>query len=446
MLELIGSIPLFGGFLTAALALIVVLLVIIFIHEYGHYIVGRWCGIHAEVFSMGFGPVLASRIDKRGTKWQISAIPFGGYVRFLGDADASSRNDQSVIDAMDAETRSRSFHGAKLYKKALTVSAGPVANFILSSLIFAGVILAAGIVTERPIIGALKPLPTATIGLKPQDVITKINDVTVATYDDLLNYARNVETIAPQQVYTVERDGNVITTTGPFPLLPLVNSVQPQSAAMEAGLLVGDLILSIDGQKLISFSQLQDVVFASKGRELALEIWRDGEVSTVKLAAKLVDLPDGNGGFTQRTLIGISGGLFYEPETRGVGLLEAAKLGVTQTGDIITGSLNGLYHMVKGAISTCNMQGFVGIAESSRDAASQGIEQFIWFIAVLSTEIGMLNLFPIPVLDGGHLVFFGYEAISGKPPSEKALNLMMSAGLFLIISLMVFALVNDFIC
>lgn len=446
MLDLINSIPLFGGFLTVVIAFIVVLSVIIFIHEYGHYIVGRWCGIHAEVFSMGFGPILKAWTDKRGTRWQIAAIPFGGYVRFLGDADASSKSDPAAIAAMDDDLRAKSFHGAPLYKKALTVAAGPMANFILSSLIFMGVILTSGIATERPTIGALKPLPADTTGLEVGDVITKINGTSVASYQDLLSYARAAVSPGLVQDYLVERNGNLVETTGPFPLLPLVNSVQPQSAAMAAGIEIGDLILSVDGKKLATFSDLQAVVHTSQGREMTLDIWRDGEILPIKLSAKLVDVPDGEGGFTQRTLIGITGGLFYEPLTRAPGFFEVAGLGVSQTGAIITGSLNGLYHMVSGAISTCNMQGFVGIAKTSGDAAQQGIESFVWFIAVLSTAIGMLNLFPIPVLDGGHLVFFAYEAITGKPPNERALDIMMRIGLFFILSLMAFALLNDFIC
>ena len=209
---------------------------------------------------------------------------------------------------------------------------------------------------------------------------------------------------------------------------------------------MGDLILSVDGAPITAFSELQAKVSASDGREMALAVWRGGEVMDFTLAAKVVDMPDGNGGFVKRTLIGITGGLFFEAETVTPGPIEALSIGVSQTGRIITGSLNGLWHMVSGAISSCNMQGFVGIAKTSGDAASQGLASFIWFIAVLSTAIGMLNLFPIPVLDGGHLVFFGYEALTGKPPNERVMQIMMSAGLFLIIALMVFALGNDFFC
>jgi regulator of sigma E protease len=445
-LELISSIPLFGGFLSTIISFIAVLSIIIFIHEFGHYIVGRWSGIHAEVFSMGFGPVVKSWHDKRGTRWQLAAIPFGGYVKFLGDADASSRNDPEVLAKMDPEARARSFHGAKLYKKALTVAAGPVANFILSSVIFTGVILVSGLATEQPTIGALKSLPQATNTIQTGDVILSINGVKTPDYNALYDYARGDSVISATQNYQVLRDGKPIAAIGPFPLLPLIDNVQPQSAAMAAGLKIGDLIQSVDGKSITAFRQLQSLVAASKGKPLVLKIWRDGAVKDVRLSAKKVDIPDGKGGFEKRVLIGITGGLFFAPKTTTPGLFEAAKRGVAQTGTIITSSLTGLGYMISGAISSCNLQGPVGIAKTSGDAASQGFASFIWFIAVLSTAIGLLNLFPIPVLDGGHLVFFAYEAVAKRPPSDRVMNVMMSAGLFLVIGMMVFGLGNDFFC
>jgi len=443
--ELIGSIPLLGGTIATLIAFIVALSVIVTVHEYGHYIVGRWCGIHAEVFSLGFGKVLFSRKDKRGTQWQLAAIPFGGYVKFLGDADASSRNDPNVLATMDAETRSRSFHGAALYKKALTVAAGPVANFLLSIAIFMGLVLSTGLATDVPTVGKILPLPQATTQLKKGDVIVSIDGTKVPDYRALYAYGRTAIPKAKQS-YKIRRDGKGMTVTGPFPLLPLVQSVQPQSAAMAAGLEPGDVILSVDGKPLVAFSDLVRVVGASDGQPLKLSVWRAGRVLPFTLSAKMMDVPDGAGGFKSRALIGVSGSLFFEPQTVAPSLWQAVNIGVGRTWSIAASSLNGLYSMIKGKISTCNLQGPIGMASIAGDTASQGMPDFINFIAVLSTAIGLLNLFPIPVLDGGHLAFFGYEAIFRRPPAERVMNVLMTVGLVFVLGLMVFAFSMDILC
>jgi regulator of sigma E protease len=231
-----------------------------------------------------------------------------------------------------------------------------------------------------------------------------------------------------------------------FPLLPIVQSVAPQSAAIEAGLEEGDVIRAVNGEPINAFSQLREEVDASEGAPLDLTVWRDGETLEITLSPRRTDLPLPDGGFETRWLIGITGGLIFDPETVRVGPAAALWSGVEQTGFIIRSSLSGLWHMITGAISSCNLQGPIGIAETSGAAASQGIDDFIWFIAVLSTAVGLLNLFPIPVLDGGHLIFHAYEAVAGRPPSDKALRVFMTVGLTLLLSLMLFALTNDIFC
>ena len=438
-------IPDFGGLAFTLLAFIAALSVIVAIHEYGHYIVGRWSGIHAEVFSVGFGPVLLSRVDRHGTKWQIAALPFGGYVKFLGDADAASGKDAAAIDALDIEERRRSMHGAPLWARSATVAAGPVFNFILSILIFAAVLVVSGRPADEPIVGMPVPLPADMATLEAGDLITSIDGAPIETLADVFTVARELppsETVT----YGVERAGQAVEVEASFPLLPIVQSVAPQSAAMGAGLEEGDVIRSVDGTPIHAFSQLRDAVDASEGAALALSVWRAGETLDVTLSPRRTDLPMPEGGFETRWLIGITGGLIFDPETVRVGPLDAVWAGVEQTGFVIRSSLSGLWHMITGAISSCNLQGPIGIAETSGAAASQGIDDFIWFIAVLSTAVGLLNLFPIPVLDGGHLLFHAYEAVAGKPPSDKALRVFMTVGLTLLLSLMLFALTNDIFC
>lgn len=441
---MIDLLPSFGGFIGTLGAFVLALSVIVAIHEYGHYIVGRWCGIHAEVFSLGFGPVLFSTFDRHGTRWQLAALPFGGYVKFLGDADAASGKDGSQISEMTPEEAKRTMHGAALWRRSATVAAGPVFNFILSIVVFAGVMWAQGVAVETPTVGTLKELPGQQASLQEGDEILAVAGTEVANFSELYTLTDTLP-LGPTD-YTVLRDDQRVDVTGPFPMPPRIDQLHPQSAAMDVDLAEGDVIQSIDGQPITAFRQLRDMVEVSEGKPLVLTIWRDGKTFDVTLVPRRADLPLPDGGFETRYLIGVSGGLFFEPLTETPGPLQAVGYGVSQTWAIIKSSLSGLGHMVTGAISSCNLQGPLGIAETSGAAASQGVQSFIWFIAVLSTAVGLLNLFPVPVLDGGHLVFHAYEAVSGKPPTDRALRVFFGVGLAFILTLMVFALSNDLFC
>ncbi|MCV2881135.1 RIP metalloprotease RseP [Actibacterium sp. XHP0104] len=445
-MDIAGLIPTFGNAAYTLVAFVVALSIIVTVHEYGHYIVGRLSGIHAEVFSIGFGPVLLSRHDKWGTKWQIAALPFGGYVKFLGDAGVASDRASDVLDDMDAETLRHTMHGAPLWARAATVIAGPAFNFALSIFVFSAVILVDGEAVEPPTIGKVQNLPVATTNLQPGDSIVAIEGTDTPDYATFYGLLEDLP-VTSQLFYTVERPGEEPRLQlGPYPFPPLVRTVQPQSAAMDAGLAEGDVILAVDGQEISAFKQLQEIVSASNGAQMTLTIWRDGTEHMVRLAPRRVDLPLADGGFETRWLIGMTGGLFFEPETRTPGVGTALGYGLDQTVFIVKSSISGLYHMVTGAISSCNLRGPLGIAQTSGAAASQGISSFIWFIAMLSTAVGLLNLFPIPVLDGGHLVFHVYEALTGRPPSDRALRTLMGVGLSLMLGLMVFALTNDLFC
>lgn len=444
-MDIVGLIPSFGNILYTLGAFVLALSVIVTVHEYGHYIVGRMCGIHAEVFSIGFGPKLFSREDQWGTRWQIAALPFGGYVKFLGDAGVASDRASDDLAEMDAETLRHTMHGAPLWARAATVAAGPFFNFVLSIFVFAGVIMFEGEAVEPPTIAELQSLPTELGDLRPGDVIAAIDGRETPDFASFYDVVSQVP-VEPVLPYTVTRDGQVIEVPGPYPFPPLVAGVQPKSAAIEAGLKVGDVITAIDGAPLASFSSLQEIVTGSNGRDLVLTIWREGASQEISLAPKRVDMPQPEGGFETRWLIGMTGGLFFTPQTQTPGVGVALGYGADQTWSVVTQSLSGLYHMVSGAISSCNLSGPLGIAETSGAAASQGLSSFIWFIAVLSTAVGLLNLFPIPVLDGGHLVFHTYEALVGKPPSDRALNALMTLGLTFLLGMMLFAISNDLFC
>ncbi len=440
-------IPQFGGILWTLIAFVIALSVIVTIHEYGHYIVGKKSGIFPEVFSLGFGPVIWSRYDSYGTKWQLAALPFGGYVKFRGDANASGGRDEEVYSSISEDELRTTMEGAPLWARTATVAAGPLFNFALSIIIFTGVIMFRGVVAEPLTVGELRQLP-ATQELQIGDQITKIAGKAPPGFDDPVAYETFMKNLPKQGLleYTVLRDGQEETVSGPYVYPPIVTQIAPRSAAGDTGMKQGDVIVAIDGEPIFAFDQLKEKVEGSEGATLALDVWRDGEILPMELTPRRVDEPQADGGFKTFYRIGIVGGILFEPATVTPGFGEALWSGVSQVGRIMQGSISGLWHMATGAISTCNLSGPIGIAETSGDMASQGTANFIWFIAVLSTAIGLLNLFPVPVLDGGHLVFYAYEALSGRPPSDKALKVLMSIGLTVVLALMVFGVSNDLFC
>ena len=440
-MDLLSLIPSFGGVLFTLAAFFVALLIIVFVHEYGHYIVGRWTGIKAEVFSIGFGPVLWSRPDKHGTRWQIAAIPLGGYVKFLGDGDAASVSRGADVPASEARA---SVHSAPLWARSATVAAGPLFNFALSIIVFAGLVMVRGVATDPLTVADLPPTPYVQ-NLAIGDQIVGIEGQETPALEEFGLFANELP-VQSFVKYDVLRDGQLRELDALHPYPAFVASVSPESAASDAGLRVGDFIMAVGDQQMDAFSELQAVVAAAEGETVSLTIWRDGTEFVQELTPRRTDLPLPDGGFETRWLIGISGGLWFVPATEALGPWEGLKFGVNQTIFIVRSSLSGLYHMITGAISSCNLRGPIGIAQTSGTIAAQGLTSFIGFIALLSTAVGLLNLFPVPVLDGGHLVFHAYEAITGKPPSDGALRWIMSVGLALIGTLMIFALYNDLFC
>ena len=417
---------------------------IVFVHEYGHYIVGRWSGIHSEVFSIGFGPVLFSRTDKRGTRWQVAAIPFGGYVKFLGDADASSVRPGDV-SGLSADERRHTMAGAPLWARTATVAAGPVFNFILTFALLTGLALVLGAPREEPTVGAMRAFPFEGPSLQEGDVIRAVEGQATPdweTFGTVTDGLKGKATLA----YTVGRGTDELVVEGPHPLAPVVGEVQIRSAAMDAGIQEGDVILKADGKDVRYFDELPEIVAASKGQPVTLTVWRAGKTFELSLTPRIRTVDDGKGGFTERYLLGLYSGLFFEPATRSVGPLEAASNAAQSMWLMTTTTFSGLSHMIQGAISSCNLSGAIGMAETAGDAARNGVESFIGMLAILSFGVGLLNLFPIPVLDGGHLVFYAYEAVVRRQPSERALRVLMSVGLTLVLSIMIFGLSRDLLC
>ena len=441
-MDLTQLLPVIGNNLFIIVAFVVALSVIVAIHEYGHYIVGRWSGIYAETFSLGFGPVIYSRYDKRGTKWQIAAFPFGGYVKFLGDANAASVGGADHVEGFSSRA---TMSGAPLWARTATVAAGPIFNFILAIVIFTGVNLSRGQMQEPLAVGSIKDLPAEGYTLEPGDEILAVAGIETPDFSDGVAWRAFEGSVPVEKIldYRVARDGNEMVARGPYLMPSIVTGVAPRSAASDAGLREGDVIVAVDDGEIFAFSQLKERVEEGEGAPLSLTVWNAGETRELILSPRRTDEPTADGGFQTNWRIGIAGGLAFEPARESVSPWLAVGQGAAQVWRMIEQSLSGLKHMITGQISTCNLSGPVAIAEMSGTLASQGAVNFIWLIAALSTGIGLLNLFPVPVLDGGHLVFFAYEAITGRPPNDRAMQVLMMIGLTMILGLMLFSVSND---
>lgn len=436
--------PYFGNASFTIIAFVVALLVIVAIHEYGHYIVGRWCGIGADVFSLGFGPVLWSRVDSRGTRWQIAAIPLGGYVKFKGDANAASVGGSDEVESV----RSReTMLGAPVWARALTVAAGPVANFILAVIVFTGLSMVSGKAVDPLTLRSVPDMPPIyQLELEAGDQILAIDNMDARSIA-AFGVAMKSVPLQPSVDYTIIRDGVEKVVKGPYPETTYAVGVNFDGAAADAGVEQGDFVTAVNGEEVFAFSQLIEKITASEGKPVELTIWRAGEELTLNMTPRSTDLPLADGGFETRYLIGVTGGIFFDPLTQTAGLFDAISNAFSSLWYILKISLSGMWHMITGAISSCNLSSPVGIAQASGAMASSGILDYISFIGYLSAAIGLLNLLPIPILDGGHLVFHAYEAATGKKPSDKVLRVLIAAGLSIIMTMMLIGLANDlFLC
>ncbi|MBC6441618.1 MAG: RIP metalloprotease RseP [Rhodobacteraceae bacterium] len=442
MFDFMTVIPILGPVLAVIVPFLIVISVVIFIHEYGHYIVGRWCGIHAETFSLGFGPVVKSWVDKRGTRWQISVLPLGGFVKFLGDANSAGTGaNRDHIARIPGHLRGKSLYEATLWKRAATVAAGPLANMVLSVVIFAGLAMATGIPTDRPIVGDVQTIPGVVNRLKPGDRILEVNGIRIDTREDFDAFLTRE---APEKtLYLIERDGQTTTVEGPFPWLPIVAGVNPVTPAANAGLRTGDLILSVNGVSVRSFPHLQTLIQDADFAEVPIVVQRGEEALNLKITPREMPYEKEDGTFATRTMIGIGGSVAIAPQIESVDPARATYYGAMSVVSIIDGWRRTLRDLVTGDLALENLQGPVGIARASGDTASQGLTDFIFLIGFISTAIGLMNLLPIPILDGGHLVIYAYQAVFRREPPEKALQVAMGIGLCLLLFLMVFATFND---
>jgi regulator of sigma E protease len=433
----------FGSLAATLVAFFAALAVIVGVHEYGHYIVGRWCGIKADVFSLGFGPRFFSRRDRHGTLWQLAIIPLGGFVRFRGDKDAASAQAGDV--PMTAQEARQTLAGAPLWARAATIAAGPMFNFVMAFVIFWAGIMVVGLSPDRAIVGTPFAMPRGEV-LRAGDEIVAVAGIATPDLETFGKVASDVPPMA-DVVYQVRRDGVLMDLVADHPRPPRAGEVHLRSAAFDAGILVGDVILQIEGQKAYTFNQMRDVVVQSAGAPLKVVLWRPGQGEvTVTLSARSRDLPKPEGGFETRWMLGLTSSTLFEAQPRWAGPLEAAVLAAGQVGTVLEGTFSSLVHMARGDISTCNLSGPIGLADTMGQAARTGLESFVMMLAVVSLGVGFLNLLPVPVLDGGHLVFIAYEAVTRRKPNPRLLNVAVALGAVLLLGFILFSLGNDLTC
>ena len=438
--------PQFGNFVITVLAFVLCLSVIVFVHEFGHYFIGKLSGIHAEVFSIGFGPVIISSYDKRGTKWQLAAFPLGGYVKFLGDKNPASSPDPEIDKRDEQNSLRKSMHGAPLWARFITVAAGPLFNFIFSGLIFFLIFMDQGM-TKLPLTVDKTFDTPYEQKFEKGDVVRSVNGLKINNDLKKLNDQLGGVFANKPLTYVVERNGILITLENIIQNPPRISQVLPKSSAISAGLEKGDLILSLNSREIKNFNEIKDFVEASQGEGFIVEYWREGLVYETRLTPQIVDVPIETGGFERIYRVGIVSDYFpFQPAMTKQSISWAFLSSIKSIYLIMEGSVKGLYHIVFGNISSCNLSGPISIAETSGQMVKQGSLNYLWFIAVLSTAIGMINLFPIPVLDGGHLMFFTVEALIGRKPNQKIVNTFMALGFALLVGLMLFSVLNDFLC
>ena len=359
-------------FLWMAAGFLVVLTVLVFVHELGHYLIARRNGVRIDVFSIGFGPELFGWNDRAGTRWKFSAMPLGGYVKMFGDSDPSSAGTPLQLGEMTAAEREVSFHHKRLLQRVAIVGGGPLANFVFA---------------------------IVTLSLL------------FATYGQPFTPAE-------------------------------VGQVQPGSAAEKGGMKPGDTIVDINGGAIERFEDVQQIVRLYPGEPMTITVRRDGGLVKLHVTPALTEMTDRFGSRHEIGLLGISrSGVEYIKRNPVAAVTQA----FAETWNLSTSTLQAMWQIVIGTRASDELGGPLRIAQMSGEVAQSGLVPLLWFMAVLSVNLGLINLFPVPVLDGGHLLFYAAEAIRGKPLGQRAQEYGFRIGLALVLTLMVFATWNDLV-
>ncbi|OLF77914.1 hypothetical protein AWH62_04380 [Maricaulis sp. W15] len=471
-MSLIGS-----GFLTI-FSFVFLISIVVVIHELGHYWAGRFCGVHAETFSMGFGPTLVSWRDKRGTVWRVAALPLGGYVKFLGDAGAASEPDAdklALLREQMGEAADRCYHFKPIWQRAFITAAGPIANFILAIFIFASHALIFGDEQVQPVIGFVQPgSPSEAAGFEIGDRIVRVGNREISGFMDISQalFDRANDTVS----IDVERDGALITLVatpqrvaqedrfggtrnvgqigiGPF-YEPVIGMVVEESRGAAAGFRAGDRVVSVDGQTVETFGQFNTLIGERDG-ELTILVERDGsQLEIIADPVPLADIDRRNHAALER--LGLGNELVLR-QHQSFTLLTAPVEGARMVWTTVTSTASYVGRIVSGRSSPEYLNGPIGIATAAGQVAHVAVDdadsvvegagnllrRLIFVAGFLSVGLGLVNLLPIPILDGGHLVYYAYEAVARRPLSMKAQALGFRVGLVFVLGLMLVATWND---
>lgn len=445
--------------LSTIFAFVIALGLLITFHEFGHYLVARWCGVKVLRFSLGFGqPLLKKRFGNDQTEWVIAAIPLGGYVKMLDEREGR----------VHADELSRAFNRQSVSKRFAIVAAGPAANFLLAILLY-WLLFIVGINGVKPILGEIEPAaPAASAGFRNGDTITEINGQAITTWQEArLSLLDNAVNKNPDVRVTVTGESGVtrwlkldlsalnaedlesdflnrlgLNAYRPV-IAPVIDQVMANGAAERAGLKTGDRIIAIDGEEISTWEDVVDRVRANPGHILSFEVARDDQELVMSLQPEVATeghAEIGRAGITPRIQHEVLENLLvktsYPPATA---LVKA----VTKTWDMSYFTIRMLGKMVTGDVSLKNISGPITIANYAGQSAQMGFSAYLGFLALISISLGVLNLLPIPVLDGGHLVYYLIEVVRGAPLSEKIMYIGNQIGMALLIVLMVFAIHND---
>jgi regulator of sigma E protease len=447
------------GLLFSIAMWVIMIGVLVTVHEYGHYRVGRFFGVKALTFSVGFGSELFGYTDKRGTRWKISALPLGGYVKFLGDMDASSR--PGALDDIPADIRNQAFPSKPMWQRALIILAGPLINLVFAFLLFWGLLYVKGVPYAEPVVADITVSSAAAkAGLQAGDRIVEVAGRKISDFEQVFdivaqnaqrpltmkiqrNNALQTISLTPDGIPYKDRFGNTtyMGGLGAYPLFPsIVGNVLPKSAAAKAGILPGDKILKLDGVPIKDFPAIVDFVEIHPNKDIVAEILRDKTVKKISIVLGAVDGVDAAGKKITVGRLGVAG---QRMSLKQLGLFATLPKALVFGWHKIEDALTGVKRMVTGQVALNELGGPLKIGEMAGQTAALGVSSFIMLMAMISISLGVMNLLPIPMLDGGHLALYAAEAVRGRPLNPKVLEVAFSAGFSLLIGFMVFLFWND---